>query len=249
MRKIIMPKRSGVYKIVNITNDKVYVGSTQNLCDRRKTHFHELRRGINSIHLQSAYDKYGKVFFIFVIIEFVENIDQLDTREQYWIDFYKSYDPKYGYNICPMAGSTRGVVLTEGHKIKIGLKMKGRKYSEETLQRMRDAAGKGENNRNYGKTTSEETKQKQREAGKRMVFSDKHRQGISDSKKGVKFSKEHCQNIRLSKTGENHPNWGKSSGMKGKKQSEESKERMRIAQKERWKQRKELKEKENKCQS
>jgi group I intron endonuclease len=92
MRKIIIPKCGGVYKIMNLVNGKVYIGSAQNLHNRRKIHFQELRRGTNSIHLQAAYYKYGERNFGFIIIEFVEDLTQLTSREQYWIDCYKSYD-------------------------------------------------------------------------------------------------------------------------------------------------------------
>jgi hypothetical protein len=115
--------------------------------------------------------------------------------------------------------------------------MKGRKFSQESRQRM-NLSAKGENNSNYGKLASEETKRKMSEAGKRKVFSEEHRKNISLAKKGVKCSEEHKRNISLSKSGENHPNWGKSSSMKGKQHAKESKEKTRIAMKLIWEQRK-----------
>lgn len=36
---------SGIYKITNLTNGKVYVGQSKNIYLRRKQHFTALRRG------------------------------------------------------------------------------------------------------------------------------------------------------------------------------------------------------------
>lgn len=38
---------SGIYKITNLTNGKVYVGQSQNIFMRRKQHFTQLRRGVH----------------------------------------------------------------------------------------------------------------------------------------------------------------------------------------------------------
>ncbi len=73
---------SGIYKILNKSNNKCYIGSTINFNDRRNLHFSKLKRGKHhSIILQRAYDKYGIDNFEFIILEECEN-DNLLEREQ-----------------------------------------------------------------------------------------------------------------------------------------------------------------------
>ena len=45
---------------------------------------------------------------VFSILEHVTDTTQLDFREQYWMDTLNSYEEGVGYNICRVAGTTRG---------------------------------------------------------------------------------------------------------------------------------------------
>ena len=61
---------SGIYLIKNILDDKVYIGSSINLKDRRYKHFWMLERGIHdNQHLQNSYNKFGEENFKFEILE------------------------------------------------------------------------------------------------------------------------------------------------------------------------------------
>src|SRR3970040_1255088 len=65
MRKLIWPTYGGVYKILNVMNGKVYVGSAANFKSRWKFHLGQLRYGNHhSITLQRAYNKYGERNFM-----------------------------------------------------------------------------------------------------------------------------------------------------------------------------------------
>jgi len=100
----------GVYIILNTYNNKYYIGSTINLNARIINHVKELRENKHhSIHLQRSWNKYGGEYFIFGVLEYVENTDNLIEREQYWLDELKAYNDKYGYNICKKAYSCLGV--------------------------------------------------------------------------------------------------------------------------------------------
>lgn len=119
---------SGIYKILNIVNGKLYIGSGANLRRRKREHFCRLKSNthINKF-LQNSWNKYGGDSFVFEIIE-LTNTDDLIKREQYWIDHYISYDKKKGYNIRTKADSNLGIKLSEETKKKIskGCKNKGR---------------------------------------------------------------------------------------------------------------------------
>lgn len=95
---------SGVYEIRNLITRDCYIGSSMNLLQRKKRHFKDLKNNLHhSIILQRAYYKYGEAAFKFSVIEFVEDIDTLISREQYYLETVR---PKY--NIYPTAGSSLG---------------------------------------------------------------------------------------------------------------------------------------------
>ena len=91
----------GIYKITNTINGKCYIGQSAKLEERIKNHIKTLINGTNkNEHLQSAYSVYGQGNFTVEIIEECLEED-LDEREIFWIDFYKSCDRDFGYNKTP----------------------------------------------------------------------------------------------------------------------------------------------------
>ena len=154
-----IPNDSGIYIIRNKTNNKIYVGSAIDLHKRIYNHCYLLRKNEHrNPHLQAAWNKYGEENFEFAVVEECEK-DDLLFEEQFWLDRFDSYDNKYGYNICPIAGSTIGKKLSEETKEKIRTKAIGRKVSDEARKKMSEARC-GNNNGMYGKHHSEESIQK-----------------------------------------------------------------------------------------
>lgn len=89
----------GIYKIENKINGKVYIGQSIDIEHRWSGHKSKLR---NSKHqndyLQKSWNKYGEDNFDFSVICEC-NKEDLDNKEIYYIDYYKSTDSKYGYNL------------------------------------------------------------------------------------------------------------------------------------------------------
>lgn len=93
-----------IYGILNKVNGKQYIGSAVDFYRRRCEHLSYLRGNKHhSTYLQRAWNKYGEVNFIFIILEKVENKEDLISREQWWMDTRK---PEY--NIAKKAGSQLG---------------------------------------------------------------------------------------------------------------------------------------------
>lgn len=93
-------KRYGcIYMIVNIINNKVYIGQSVNYKARKQTHKRNL---INNCHdnpyLQSDFNLYGLDSFKFVIIEDHVAVNELLTREDYWIEYYGGINSDNTYN-------------------------------------------------------------------------------------------------------------------------------------------------------
>lgn len=103
-----------IYRFRHIASGKVYVGSAINPRTRYRAHIGSLKRGTHrSRYLQRAWDKHGADAFVFEILEPVLFVEDLITREQYWIDTLHAADPAHGYNVAPIAGSTLGVKATD----------------------------------------------------------------------------------------------------------------------------------------
>jgi len=139
--------QSGIYKIQNLINGKVYIGSTN--CFRVRWNTHKSKLRINkhfNYHLQSSWNKYGEDIFRFEIVEFVTDLELLHIREQVWIDTVKSYERKNGYNIIQQVGKPNkidftdeirrkmslkklGIPLTDDHKLKMSQAMMGKRKS------------------------------------------------------------------------------------------------------------------------
>ena len=82
-----------IYKIENNLNGKIYIGATtQSVEDRWKQHLSERNRSGHR-PLYKAMNKYGIENFSVKIIEETNNLEE---RERYWIEYYRSF--KYGYN-------------------------------------------------------------------------------------------------------------------------------------------------------
>lgn len=132
----------GVYKIINIINNKFYIGSAVDFKRRKARHFSELRnKKHNNKHLQQAWDKYGENAFIFVILEEANETDDLLYLENKWLK--EHVGQQYCYNIgvdatAPMLGMsgelspTWGYKHTEESKLKISKAGKDRPQSKET---------------------------------------------------------------------------------------------------------------------
>lgn len=136
-----MEKISCIYEIVNLVNGKKYIGSAVNFKQRKGSHLSRLRRGVHhSPSLQNSYVKHGEISFEFKILEEVSNTEFIMQREQYYLDVFKTYDPKIGYNICKVAGSTIGTKQSEETIKKRAESHRGRKVSPEGRLRMSEAA-------------------------------------------------------------------------------------------------------------
>lgn len=86
---------SGIYKITNLANNKIYIGQSKNIWLRRKQHFMALREGRHENRAMQADWKNFSRFFRFDLVEYC-TLEQLNEKEEYWIKYYNSI--KEGYN-------------------------------------------------------------------------------------------------------------------------------------------------------
>ena len=110
MKNITEIEKFGIYKILNKSNGKFYIGSTtESFRKRFNLHKYHLRNDKHkNSHLQYSWNKYGEDTFEFLILEKCELKETVLDREQYYID---SNDFEMLYNINPFA--TGGLQFSE----------------------------------------------------------------------------------------------------------------------------------------
>lgn len=100
-----MTKFGRIYIIRNTINNKVYIGQTKvSIKLRFINHLSAARNGKDYV-IGKAIRKYGEENFYIELLEEC-TVEELNEREIYWISFFNSTNPKFGYNMsigghCP----------------------------------------------------------------------------------------------------------------------------------------------------
>lgn len=192
----------GVYEIRNLTNGNCYIGSAENIRTRWNRHISLLRAGKH--HSQYLQSAWNK---------YGENAFSFFVLEQCGKEKLVSLEQEYinnrtpEYNMCPIAGSCLGIKRKIETRTKISKALTGIIRSKETRKKISESKRGIPSGRKGG------------------TLGDKWRKKLSESHKGVSLSDTHRASLSRALK-------GRSSPMKGKTHSEESKrkisESMRI---------------------
>lgn len=109
---------TGIYKIQNNINNKIYIGQSKNIEKRLKDHknrANDTNSNEYNRHLYRSMRKYGIENFSFEIIEEC-NVDELNEKERYWIEYYNSFFN--GYNLT-FGGDSSGSEIYKNKIINI----------------------------------------------------------------------------------------------------------------------------------
>jgi group I intron endonuclease len=154
---------SGIYKITQIDTGKIYIGQSINLKERKRAHKH----AIKNYPLANAINKYGWGSFKFEVIVYAEGIDYLNYLEEQIIKSYDCLSPKgfnlrHGGNNSTFSEETKKK-MSERKKEAIAsgkcpkpMNMTGFKHSPETIEHLKKV--------HKGRKFSEETREKLRVA-------------------------------------------------------------------------------------
>lgn len=205
--------KSGIYKISNNINEKIYIGSAKNIKSRINVHrCYLLKNNHHSKRLQNHVNKYGIDSLIFEVVELCDILILLE-REQFYIDYLNPF-----FNINKIAGSHLGMKHTvesmeklKKTRIEKGGWKKGWKHTIEARQKISDAK--------RGSIASQVQKDKQSIAMKGRKVKEETKIKISNTLKGklvndstkklLAEQKEGCKNPMFGKKAELHHNFGK----------------------------------------
>ncbi|KKK77546.1 hypothetical protein LCGC14_2852500 [marine sediment metagenome] len=209
-----MPKMAGVYGIiVNLTNGKWYIGSTNSIRKRMIGHLSKLKHGSHcNAYLQSAWNKYGKENFALCVLRLVRDETLLTYYEQAFIEKLNSTASGHGYNLIvdafrhipgpetrkkiSMANKGRvpwskGIPCTDSVKEKIRVTLTGRIKTQHEIDGLRKAM-LGPSHPHRGKKSSLEWRTKMSES-KRMSAGTNVYKGVSFDKRTKTFmSRIYC---------------------------------------------------------
>ena len=167
-----------IYKTTNLINGKIYIG---------KDVINNKNYLGSGLLIKKSIKKYGRTNFKKEILETCSTLEELSSREKYWILEFKSTDRKIGYNITD--GGSGGVTWWNTpkqkenyHKLQLGsLKFnrseEGRKFLSENSKRMWK-------NPNHKKLISDKLK------GREITWNDKISNSIKEWHKSNPISKE-----------------------------------------------------------
>ena len=96
----------GVYRIENLVNGKILIGSSKNLTGKVNSYKFQLKQGTHmNRELQRDYIQFGEENFSFAVLDYLEPKDgpdydyanDLATLEEMWLEKLRPYGEK-GYN-------------------------------------------------------------------------------------------------------------------------------------------------------
>jgi len=204
----------GIYRILNLVNDKWYVGSASDIGQRWENHKRDLRGGNANVYLQNAFNKYGaKHFVLEILMEVKGSRQEAFDKEQEYLGEWMPTGLLYNISLSANGGAVQGTGWhhTEETIAKISKTRMGQEVSEETravqhiagLKRWESPAErKKQSERLTGMVRSEENK-----ANLRASWTDERKAEQSEKSK---WSDERKADWSKRFSGENHPMYGKS---------------------------------------
>jgi len=172
-----------VYKVTNLINNKIYIGqTTQSISSRQKGHYKKIKQN-SKTYFHNAIRKYNIENFIWEIIDLACNKEELNLKEKYYIEYFKSFNKEFGYNMT--LGGEGGVP------------------TKETREKI-SKAEKGQPSPNKGKPMSIEQKKLLSLVHMGMHSGEKHPLFGTKAKKETIEKKKHTVKIRKENLGEDY---------------------------------------------
>lgn len=196
----------GVYKIVNKITGKTYYGYSKDIYERFKKHKTDLKNNNHqNIILQRSYNKYSLESFEFIILHTYDNIEDAQKKELEYLENLELRPMLYNINYTNSGGDIISTHPDRDNIIQRITESVRERYSKMTSEEKKEKHGlPGKKNGMFGKTHTEEVKQKLRN----RIVTEETRDKMSDFQKtrtceknsfyGKKVSEENKEKIRIS---------------------------------------------------
>jgi group I intron endonuclease len=207
-----------IYKITNTLNKKPYFGQTRQPPNRRWYQHKHAAKNDGKMILYNAIRHYGVENFTFEVICECKTLEELNAKEIEYIAMNNSLAPN-GYNAGKGGDNYEKTPET---RAKLSASNKGRTISEEWRKNMSIAA--------KGRVITEETRIKMKKAQKGRIITNETKQKLRDANLGKKQTTDTIAKKRAARIG---VPWSdkKRESMVGRKNTEETKQKMSKSQK------------------
>lgn len=210
-----------IYKHTNKINNKIYIGQT---CQKPEYRWNNGEGYKGCPRFYNAIQKYGWENFSHEILVNDLTLEEANYQEEYWISFFDSANPSYGYNLS-LGGANKTIQDETRKKLsdKASMRWKDENYKQHISQIMTQKwqdpeyrEKQKEIRKNIKHTMSEEGKKRISQIRKEYVA----KYGTPTQGKG--HSQETKEKIRQSKLGEKNPQFGKTTSEKQKQRAKEA---------------------------
>lgn len=189
-----------IYMTTNLVNGMRYIGQ------HSSKEFDKYYYGSGRL-IKEALSEFGHDNFKCEIIEWCKTYEELNTREIYWINFYKADSREDFYNLAYGGSNSKYALKGENHPFY------NKKHKKESIDKM-SISKRGKNNPMYGKHQSIETKCKISEAqiGCKNHMYGKHEESYWFNKTRSEDTKKKISETRIKSNialGINNPFYGK----------------------------------------
>jgi len=195
----------GIYQIINIKNNKRYIGWSIDIEQRWQNHRLALDGNYHdNTYLQNAYNLYGVENFQYSIIEEIDlDIEKLKLMEIYWISYYNSYvKDGGGYNLTRGGDGQLGITRSEETRKKISIGNIGKQSG--SANGMYGISMSGSDAPMFGKHHTDETREKISKSRTGIYPSKETRINMSNARKGKKHSEETKEKISINNIGKHN---------------------------------------------
>ena len=177
-----------IYVVTCVPTGKIYIGSSIDFRNRWKSHRYHLNAGTHhSPYFQNAWNKHKEAAFTHSIVAMCDAEDR-NTVEKYWIDTLDAANPLVGFNVCTAPVGRSGAPHKETTKQKISQAHKGKKKSQEHIEKMVAV--------NRNRQVSQETRVRLSKAAKGRKWTEEQKAKIRGLRTGWQHSEEAIQKMK-----------------------------------------------------
>ena len=98
-----------VYKIINLIDDRMYIGKTSDINRRSLNYVNEYLKGDISRKLTKGFQELGFEYFLMIPIEIASNERSAEFKEHYYIDYYDTIETGFNATISSAPTPTKRV--------------------------------------------------------------------------------------------------------------------------------------------
>lgn len=114
-----IPKVPGVYMLIDLENNKKWIGESSNLRNRAFGHENKLKSNVSSRLIQQAWnDGHNFLFVVLEANEYLEKEKRLELEKYYTLHF-KTNEFEYGYNLYTARDLSEEVRKSNADRLKI----------------------------------------------------------------------------------------------------------------------------------